>query len=313
MLLTRQAVRFTEGWNLAAVRAAGSAAAKRLVDHVQPYAWRLIDDHRRADRLLVMATTSPYDLASPLSAALGFDHVLATRYGVREDTHTGRVDGGFVWGTGKCRAVREWAAANDVDLRESFAYSDSFYDLPLLRAVGHPVAVNPDPRLEVVARCLGWRVRNLDVSGRRAQARRCRTAPRVECGRPSRIDVLRPVRHRCHRAHSAPWSSDRRGESSQLLRSTCDRGRARAPRPCRALHGEAGDIRHTGRRCDCTRDGRDSGRPRFGRRCAARRRGTHVGRRRDRRHPPAGHHPARRGVLRRGASRPARRRRARRG
>ena len=163
MLLTRQGVRFSEGWNLRDVRAAGTAAAERLVDHVQPYAWRLIDDHRRAGRLLVMATTSPEDLAEPLGRALGFDHVLATRYGVRDDAYSGRVDGGFVWGNGKRRAVREWASANDVDLRASFAYSDSFYDLPLLRAVGHPVAVNPDPRLEVVARCLGWPVRNLDV------------------------------------------------------------------------------------------------------------------------------------------------------
>ena len=111
----------------------------------------------------MIATTSPFDLAAPLGEALGFDHVLATRYRVRDDRYTGSVEGSFVWGGGKCRAVREWAAENDVDLRESFAYSDSFYDLPLLRAVRHPVVVNPDPRLEVVARCVGWPVRNLDV------------------------------------------------------------------------------------------------------------------------------------------------------
>jgi putative phosphoserine phosphatase / 1-acylglycerol-3-phosphate O-acyltransferase len=163
MLLTRQGVRFTEGWDLGAVRAAGSAAAKRLVDLVQPYAWQLIDDHRRDGRLLVMATTSPEDLASPLCLALGFDAVIATRYGERDGAYSGRVEGRFVWGTAKRDAVRSWAAANDVDLRASYAYSDSFYDLPLLHAVGHPVAVNPDPRLEVVARCLRWRVRNLDV------------------------------------------------------------------------------------------------------------------------------------------------------
>lgn len=163
MLLTRQGVRFSAGWELRAVQAAGRAAAGRLADHVQPYAWRLIDEHRRAGRRLVMATTSPHDLAVPLGEVLGFDDVLATRYGVHDGAYTGRVDGQFVWGGAKRRVVREWAADNEIDLRASFAYSDSFYDLPLLRAVGHPVAVNPDPRLEVVARCLGWPVRNLDV------------------------------------------------------------------------------------------------------------------------------------------------------
>jgi putative phosphoserine phosphatase/1-acylglycerol-3-phosphate O-acyltransferase len=163
MLLTRQGVRFSNGWDQQAVRAAGQAAAERLIEQVQPYAWRLIEEHRRAGRLLVMATTSPEDLALPLGKALGFDDVLATRYDAREGAYSGRVDGAFVWGLRKRRAVRDWAADNDVELRASFAYSDSFYDLPLLRSVGHPVAVNPDPRLEVVARCLGWPVRNLDV------------------------------------------------------------------------------------------------------------------------------------------------------
>jgi putative phosphoserine phosphatase/1-acylglycerol-3-phosphate O-acyltransferase len=163
MLLTRQGVRFTEGWNLAAVRAAGDAAAQRLVHLVQPYARPLLQAHRDQGHLLVMATTSPDDLARPLANALGFDAVIATRYGERDGAYSGRVDGDFVWGTGKRDAVRAWAIDNDVDLRASFMYSDSVYDLPLLRAVGHPVAVKPDPRLEVVARTLRWPVRNLDV------------------------------------------------------------------------------------------------------------------------------------------------------
>ena len=163
MLLTRHGVRFTAGWDVRAVRAAGNAAAARLIGQVQPYAQRLIDDHRREGRLLVMATTSPDDLAAPLGRALGFDRVLATRYGVRNGAYCGQVDGPFVWGNGKRQVVREWATDNDVDLRASFAYSDSFYDLPLLRTVGHPVAVNPDPRLEIVARSLRWSVRHLDV------------------------------------------------------------------------------------------------------------------------------------------------------
>ena len=163
MALTRQAVRFTRGWDAEAVRSAGAAAAARLADRIQPYARHLIDGHRRDGHVLVMATTSPDDLARPLGRALGFEHVLATRYRVHDGAYSGQIDGPFVWGNGKRRAVREWASANAIDLQASYAYSDSVYDLPLLRCVGHPVAVNPDPRLVVVARACGWPVRHLDV------------------------------------------------------------------------------------------------------------------------------------------------------
>ncbi len=119
--------------------------------------------HRNAGRQLVLATTSPADLAAPLGAALGFDAVIATQYGCNGASYDGTVDGHFVWGKGKRRAVEEWAARSGVNPSESYAYSDSFYDLPLLTAVGHPVAVNPDPRLTIVARARRWSVRNLDV------------------------------------------------------------------------------------------------------------------------------------------------------
>ena len=73
------------------------------------------------------------------------------------------IDGEFVWGKGKLRAVQEWADDNDVDLEASWAYSDSWYDIPLLSAVDHPVAVNPDPRLHAFAMLRRWPVQYLDV------------------------------------------------------------------------------------------------------------------------------------------------------
>ena len=93
-----------------------------------------------------------------------FDAVVATRYGVHKDgTYDGTIDGRFVWNTGKLDEVRDWAATNDVDLSESFAYSDSVFDVPLLSAVGHPHAVNPDPRLAVVAAARRWPILHFDV------------------------------------------------------------------------------------------------------------------------------------------------------
>jgi putative phosphoserine phosphatase/1-acylglycerol-3-phosphate O-acyltransferase len=91
------------------------------------------------------------------------DDVVATKYAVRDGKFTGRLDGGFVWGSGKLDAARRWATARGIRLKDSFAYSDSVYDVPLLSAVGHPVAVNPDARLRAVAWARRWPLLWLDV------------------------------------------------------------------------------------------------------------------------------------------------------
>ena len=164
MLLTRQAVRLAKGWSADEVRAAGAIAAERLASVVQPFAHALIDEHRRAGRPVVMATTTPIDMVEPLADRLGFDDVLATRYRTGPDgRYDGTFDGEFVWGPGKLKTIRAWADAHDVDLRESWAYSDSFYDGRLLQAVGHPVAVNPDVRMLALATLKRWPIRHLDV------------------------------------------------------------------------------------------------------------------------------------------------------
>ena len=132
---------------------------------VQPFAGPIFAQHRAAGRPIVLATTTPYDLVKPLADRLGLDDVIATRYGVNADgTYDGTLAGPFVWAAGKLAAVREWAGEHDVDLGESYAYSDSFYDTPLLAAVGTPIVVNPDPRMVLVATARRWPILNLDVS-----------------------------------------------------------------------------------------------------------------------------------------------------
>jgi putative phosphoserine phosphatase/1-acylglycerol-3-phosphate O-acyltransferase len=163
MLLTRQAARFAKGWTRTAVQEAGKLAAETLAEAVQPFAKPIFDEHRAAGRKLVLATTTPFDLVKPLADALGFDDVVATRYGERDGAYDGSIAGEFVWGPGKLKAVQEWASANGVALADSWAYSDSFYDLPLLSAVKHPVAVNPDPRMAVMAILRRWPTLHLDV------------------------------------------------------------------------------------------------------------------------------------------------------
>lgn len=164
MALARQAATLAKGRPRAAVQRAAEQAAASLAAMVQPMAAPLFAEHRAAGRPVVLATTTPYDLVKPLADLLGLDDVVATRYGVNADgTYDGTIVGPFVWNTGKLAAVAEWAATRGIDLGQSFAYSDSVYDTPLLAAVGNPFVVNPDPRMVLMAAARRWPV--LDHSG----------------------------------------------------------------------------------------------------------------------------------------------------
>ncbi|NHN56070.1 HAD-IB family hydrolase [Calidifontibacter sp. DB0510] len=163
--LARQAVLTAMGKPADGYHEAAEIAAEALYDMVEPYAHGLIKDHQDAGRPVVLATTTPYHLIKPLADRLGLDDVIATRYAVDEHgRYNGQHDGRFVWSWNKLASVREWAAEHDVDLKESHAYSDSVFDAPLLSAVGHPHAVNPDPRLHLLATAKRWPVLHLDVA-----------------------------------------------------------------------------------------------------------------------------------------------------
>jgi phosphoserine phosphatase len=101
---------------------------------------------------------------------LGFDGGIGSRSEIVDGVYTGRAGGPFTYREGKADAMRELAAREGIDLARSWAYSDSESDLPMLRAVGHPVAVNPDAVLARVAREEGWAVLRFDTLGRRLKA-----------------------------------------------------------------------------------------------------------------------------------------------
>jgi putative phosphoserine phosphatase/1-acylglycerol-3-phosphate O-acyltransferase len=145
-----------------ATRRAGKRAVEALTALVQPRALEVLAEHRREGKMLVLATTSPVDLVRPLADALGFDHVIATRYGEQDGRYTGKLEGGFVWGLGKRAAAAAWAQDSGCDLAGSHAYSDSFFDLPLLCAVGHPHPINADPRLMAAAVAKRWPLESWD-------------------------------------------------------------------------------------------------------------------------------------------------------
>ncbi len=155
-------VRTSKGWPVAGIGEAMAAAAAELESMLMPFAKVVFDQHRAKGDLLVMATTSPSAFVRPFAERLGFDHVIATEWLDDGTNYNGEHAGTFVWGKAKATAVGDWAAANGVDLARSTAYSDSYFDSPLLDSVGTAIAVNPDLRLASVALLKGWQIRHLD-------------------------------------------------------------------------------------------------------------------------------------------------------
>jgi HAD superfamily hydrolase (TIGR01490 family) len=126
--------------------------------------------HQDAGRPVFICTAASQEMADMLAAVLGFDGALGARSEIVDGRYTGRAAGPFTYREGKAQAMRELAAREGLELSASYAYSDSESDLPMLRAVGHPVAVNPDSRLRRVAREEGWEIMRFEQLGRRLKA-----------------------------------------------------------------------------------------------------------------------------------------------
>jgi HAD superfamily hydrolase (TIGR01490 family) len=130
----------------------------KLMEKVRPEAKRLLEQHRHAGRATYIVSASPIEVVEPLAKALGMTAGIGTRSTIVDGVYTGELAGPFCYGPGKVEAMQEIARWEGLDLDRCWAYSDSASDLPMLEAVGHPVAVNPDARLERVAGQRGWPV-----------------------------------------------------------------------------------------------------------------------------------------------------------
>lgn len=126
--------------------------------------------HQDAGRRVYICTAASQELAELLAHVLGFDGGIGSRSEVVDGVYTGRPAGPFTYREGKAQAIRELAEVEGIDLAASYAYSDSESDLPMLRAVGHPVVVNPDAELGRVAREEDWDVMRFETLGRRLKA-----------------------------------------------------------------------------------------------------------------------------------------------
>jgi HAD superfamily hydrolase (TIGR01490 family) len=138
-----------------------------LLPRVYPRMLRLAYEHQDAGRPVYICTAASQEVADLLALVLRLDGGVGTRSEIVDGTYTGRLAGPFTYREGKAEAIRELAEREGIDLAQSWAYSDSESDLPMLRTVGHPVAVNPDAELARVAREEGWEVLRFETLGRR--------------------------------------------------------------------------------------------------------------------------------------------------
>jgi HAD superfamily hydrolase (TIGR01490 family) len=154
-------LQLTKGWDRAQVE---RLVEDVILDVIDPYVYAealdLMELHRSEGRRIYIVSSSPEEVVRPLARHFGVSGVIATRAEVGPDgRYTGELEF-YAYGEGKAEAVRAVAERTGIDLTRSFAYSDSATDLPLLEAVGNPVAVNPDKDLRKAAEEHGWPIRD---------------------------------------------------------------------------------------------------------------------------------------------------------
>jgi HAD superfamily hydrolase (TIGR01490 family) len=147
-----------KGWDVNQIREIVNETLHDIVDPlVYDEAVELITAHKAAGRDIVIISSSGAEVVRPIGEMVGADHVIATEMVVEDGKYTGEI-AYYAYGPEKATGLRRLADELGYDLSESYAYSDSSTDLPMLEAVGHPSTVNPDKALRKVAVERGWPV-----------------------------------------------------------------------------------------------------------------------------------------------------------
>ena len=128
----------------------------KLMHDVRREARGLIDLHTDAGRDTYIVSASPIEIVGTFAKEMGMTGGLGTVAEIRDGVYTGQLAQPFCYGEGKADALHRIADEMGYDLEASYAYTDSAGDMPMLDAVGHPVAVNPDNALETIAYHRGW-------------------------------------------------------------------------------------------------------------------------------------------------------------
>ncbi len=150
--------RLAAGWDVAQVRAIVEETLHDIVDPlVYAEATELIARHHAQGHDVVVVSASGAEIVAPIAAMLGATHSVGTRMAVADGKYTGEIEF-YCYGENKAVAIAELAERNGYRLADCHAYTDSSTDLPMLEAVGHPHAVNPNRALRKVAAARGWPV-----------------------------------------------------------------------------------------------------------------------------------------------------------
>ena len=128
---------------------------------ILPAAVALIDKHRLLGHTPLIITATNRFVTEPIARAFGVEHLLATEPEIIDDHYTGRITGTPTFREGKVTRLRQWLTQYQANLADSWFYSDSHNDLPLLEMVPHPVAVDPDETLRQHAEMRGWSIISL--------------------------------------------------------------------------------------------------------------------------------------------------------
>lgn len=121
----------------------------------------LVEKHRSAGDTLIIITATNSFVTGPIATELGIQHLIATEPEMFEGRYTGKVAGTPCFKEGKITRLKEWLLANDIASEDCVFYSDSNNDLPLLKQVKKPVAVDPDEKLEAYAKENNWPIMSL--------------------------------------------------------------------------------------------------------------------------------------------------------
>ena len=144
------------GWDVETVKQIVSETLDEIVDPmVYEEAVDLIAQHKEAGRDVIIISSSGTEVVEPIGERLGVDRAIGTQVAIEDGRYTGEIVF-YAYGEGKAEAMRALAEENGYDLAESYAYTDSMTDLPMLEIVGHPVCVNPDAPLRRIAVDRDW-------------------------------------------------------------------------------------------------------------------------------------------------------------
>lgn len=156
-----RALSIIAGHSVAQMLAIAEEVYEQVLRHrIFPGARDLIDQHLKAGDQVWVVTAAPREVGELVARRLGLTGVLGTVAEQREGIYTGALVGDMMHGQHKAAGVRSIAEREGLDLALCAAYGDSTHDIPMLRTVGHPCAINPDPRLRLFAADIGWPVRD---------------------------------------------------------------------------------------------------------------------------------------------------------